>query len=425
MTRACSHVRCPVVRMKHYRIQGITFFRFPHNLDIRQKWIKAMERGEEWNPDAYDFVDSTHFTDEDFDEMHNLKPQAIPTIFGRITNVRTVLYYPIEPRPAATADDNETLNKVNHVTTEIVYPSENRTTSTADDKGAPDKVNHVTTEIVHPSENRTTSTADDKEALDKCHDYAAACPQILKHKLEIANNKVAGLRRKLRSSKGIQVYYKRKAVSLKKDLKEKNKLIKELKTQLEQFKDFPMHLFTKPSRSSTYSNEQMSFALTLHSHSPKAYDYLATLLNLPATRTLRRRRAKNDVCPVSVNDDASVSTNNGSSLSTNNGSSVSTNNGSSVSTNNGSSVSTNDGSSTSVNDGSSVSVNHGSPLIINDVFSLLTNDGSPVLTNVTPVLTNDGSPRLINYGSLVFTNDGSLLLNNDGTPVLSIDGLHF
>ncbi|KAI8773221.1 THAP domain-containing protein 6 [Biomphalaria glabrata] len=374
--------------MKHYRIQGITFFRFPHNLDIRQKWIKAMERGEEWNPDAYDFVDSTHFTDEDFDEMHNLKPQAIPTIFGRITNVRTVLYYPIEPRPAATADDNETLNKVNHVTTEIVYPSENRTTSTADDKGAPDKVNHVTTEIVHPSENRTTSTADDKEALDKCHDYAAACPQILKHKLEIANNKVAGLRRKLRSSKGIQVYYKRKAVSLKKDLKEKNKLIKELKTQLEQFKDFPMHLFTKPSRSST-------------------------------------RRAKNDVCPVSVNDDASVSTNNGSSLSTNNGSSVSTNNGSSVSTNNGSSVSTNDGSSTSVNDGSSVSVNHGSPLIINDVFSLLTNDGSPVLTNVTPVLTNDGSPRLINYGSLVFTNDGSLLLNNDGTPVLSIDGLHF
>ncbi|KAK6979038.1 hypothetical protein BgiMline_019994, partial [Biomphalaria glabrata] len=47
-----------------------------------------MERGEGWNPDAHDVVDSTHFTAEDFDESRNLKPMAVPTIFDMHENVK-------------------------------------------------------------------------------------------------------------------------------------------------------------------------------------------------------------------------------------------------------------------------------------------------------------------------------------------------
>ncbi|KAK0056128.1 hypothetical protein Bpfe_014529 [Biomphalaria pfeifferi] len=47
-----------------------------------------MERGEGWNPDAHDVVDSTHFTAEDFDESRKLKPMAVPTIFDMHENVK-------------------------------------------------------------------------------------------------------------------------------------------------------------------------------------------------------------------------------------------------------------------------------------------------------------------------------------------------
>ncbi|KAK0040514.1 hypothetical protein Bpfe_009101, partial [Biomphalaria pfeifferi] len=53
--------------------------------------VEAMKRGKGWTPDVYDFVDSTHFIDANFDDiMKNLKPSAIPTIFQVILNVENV-----------------------------------------------------------------------------------------------------------------------------------------------------------------------------------------------------------------------------------------------------------------------------------------------------------------------------------------------
>ncbi|XP_055865064.1 uncharacterized protein LOC129922529 [Biomphalaria glabrata] len=61
--------------------------------------VKAMKRGKGWTPDVYDFVDSTHFIDANFDDiMKNLKPSAIPTIFQnvqKISQLRSLKCWPV------------------------------------------------------------------------------------------------------------------------------------------------------------------------------------------------------------------------------------------------------------------------------------------------------------------------------------------
>ncbi|KAK6968348.1 DNA transposase THAP9 [Biomphalaria glabrata] len=52
-----------------------------------------------------------------------------------------------------------------------------------------------------------------------------------------------------------------------------------------------------PIGDATYTDEQISSATTLHFYGTKAYEYLSTKLNLPSTRTLRRRLCQIDGSP--------------------------------------------------------------------------------------------------------------------------------
>jgi hypothetical protein len=50
--------------------------------------------------------------------------------------------------------------------------------------------------------------------------------------------------------------------------------------------DIPVDLFRKPTDG--YTDDQKTFALTLHLYSPKAYEFLRSQLPLPSSRSIRR-----------------------------------------------------------------------------------------------------------------------------------------
>nr|KAI8726264.1 short transient receptor potential channel 3-like [Biomphalaria glabrata] len=88
--------------------------------------VEAMKRGKGWTPDGYDFVDSTHFIDANFDDiMKNLKPSAIPTIFQVILNVENVnfrlLYLSLHLFEEPTGNANYTDEKISFTITLHFY----------------------------------------------------------------------------------------------------------------------------------------------------------------------------------------------------------------------------------------------------------------------------------------------------------------
>ncbi|KAG5851836.1 hypothetical protein ANANG_G00056050 [Anguilla anguilla] len=72
------------------------------------------------------------------------------------------------------------------------------------------------------------------------------------------------------------------------DLRGKNLINEELKERLNFYSDLPIDLLSKQSHE--YTKDQREFALTLHLHGPKAYNYLREALhfNLPHPQTLQR-----------------------------------------------------------------------------------------------------------------------------------------
>lgn len=58
-------------------------YRFPSNVDIFNKWIRAIRRAD-WSPSPYSKVCSAHFTPDCFRTINDrkyLKESAVPTIF--------------------------------------------------------------------------------------------------------------------------------------------------------------------------------------------------------------------------------------------------------------------------------------------------------------------------------------------------------
>ncbi|KAK0062044.1 THAP domain-containing protein 4-like isoform X2, partial [Biomphalaria pfeifferi] len=106
-----------------------------------------------------------------------------------------------------------------------------------------------------------TATCSDHDvvALIEHHNYSNTSPRNLKHKFDCAEDNVLTLSKQLK------------------------------KCKIEIYKELPLHLLSKPEGSIQYSDEQISFALTLHYYGPKTYEYLVTKFHLPSTRTLRRR----------------------------------------------------------------------------------------------------------------------------------------
>lgn len=150
-----------------------------------------------------------------------------------------------------------------------------------------------------------------------CQDHSYALPSSptgLKARLSGALARVESLERELRNVKGRERRAKNTVHGLLRHLKRKNLMNEELKEKLDSYSgkirpdgrltglpgcespntsarwisDIPMHLLSKQGHD--YTKDQREFALTLHVHGPKVYNYLRDTLNLhlPHPHTLQR-----------------------------------------------------------------------------------------------------------------------------------------
>ncbi|XP_058838199.1 zinc finger protein 354B-like [Topomyia yanbarensis] len=106
----------------------ISTFKFPDDPELRNRWIRAVKRGDNWKPGTTASVCINHFQPEDilkYGKPAKLKPNAVPTIFGlELNKIRT----PIKRgRPRTTVVDPRTtkLDCAEHITEEYVAPVRN------------------------------------------------------------------------------------------------------------------------------------------------------------------------------------------------------------------------------------------------------------------------------------------------------------
>ncbi|XP_053097893.1 DNA transposase THAP9 [Pangasianodon hypophthalmus] len=119
------------------------------------------------------------------------------------------------------------------------------------------------------------------------HSYALpASPTGLKTRFCEALARVESLEHELRNVKDWERRAKKTARDLLEDLKGKNLINEDLKERLSFYSDLPVVLL----QGHEYTKEQREFALTLHLHGPKAYNYLRKSLHLglPHPHTLQR-----------------------------------------------------------------------------------------------------------------------------------------
>lgn len=130
------------------------------------------------------------------------------------------------------------------------------------------------------------------------HVYALpASPTGLKDRLSEALKRVQSLERELRNVKDRERRAKRTMHDLLEDLKGKSLINEDLKERLSFYSDLLLDLLSKQSHE--YTKEQREFALTLHLHGPKAYNYLRKSLHLglPHPHTLQRWMSSVDANP--------------------------------------------------------------------------------------------------------------------------------
>ncbi|RVE64489.1 hypothetical protein OJAV_G00126390 [Oryzias javanicus] len=130
------------------------------------------------------------------------------------------------------------------------------------------------------------------------HSYALSnSPNKVKARLQEALARVESLEREKLNAKVRERRAKKTVKSLLLDLKKMTLINDELKEKLEFYSDLQIDLFSKQGHE--YTKDQREFALTLHLHGPKAYNYLRDSLHLPLPHphTLQRWMQSVDAKP--------------------------------------------------------------------------------------------------------------------------------
>ncbi|CAN9499467.1 unnamed protein product [Ophioblennius macclurei] len=258
MPHSCSAWNCTNRFCVQTRSNGITFHRFPKKEDLRKRWLTALRR-DGFTPGSSSMLCSEHFRPEDFDRTGQ-------TVRLRLGAVPSVFTYPDHlPKLAA--------------------PRTSRTS-----KKALEPLSLDCPQPVRETEPSPVPNVDHSYALPSSHDD-------LKARLKEALDRVESLERENRNAKDRERRAKNTVSSLLEDLKVKNIINEELKEQLDIYADFPVHLLSKKSHN--YTQDQRDFAITLHLHGPKAYNYLRETLNinLPHPHTLQRWMSPADAQP--------------------------------------------------------------------------------------------------------------------------------
>ncbi|XP_034030808.1 THAP domain-containing protein 6-like [Thalassophryne amazonica] len=272
----------------------ITFHRFPKEEEKKKQWAVAVHRRDEkgglWMPSHHNVLCSVHFTERDFDrtgQTTRLRENAVPSVFNFLKRRRA-------------KRSKRSTNK--RFGTQSGEDSVQSSRSAGPDKKALSPVNkgkqmkQKTSKQVAPEpeedvDRSSRSACPDENvlsAVNKDHSYQLPDPQDLKARLDEANAEREKLEKALQNAKSREQKTYERFQSVVQKLKEKNMLTKELQSKLKAYSDIPADLFMRPT--SSYSEEQRAFAVTLHLYSSKAYEFLRNdvKLPLPDTRTLSR-----------------------------------------------------------------------------------------------------------------------------------------
>ncbi|XP_072554127.1 THAP domain-containing protein 6-like [Paramormyrops kingsleyae] len=222
----CAAYGCCNHRCLETRTRGITFHLFPKSRERRRKWEVALRR------DGFAATDRTlicseHFKTEDFDRT------------GQTVRIKDGVVPSIFSFPA-------------YLQRSVAIRS-----------------------------TTTSRQLEDNLPMDLMPDaIKAKLQQALVRQRKLQREKSNALRREKRAKNNMQ--------ALLEELKEKNLINEELKDRLECYSDLPVHLLSR--QGVEYTKAQRDFALTLHLHGPKAYNYLRETLHihLPHPSSMQR-----------------------------------------------------------------------------------------------------------------------------------------
>ncbi|XP_061528062.1 THAP domain-containing protein 6 isoform X1 [Phycodurus eques] len=255
MPDSCAAWGCTNRRTVQSKSQGITFHRFPKENDLRRQWeVAARRRG--FSATKSSVLCSEHFKPEDIDatgQTVRIREGAKPSVFSFQSPLQKPLF--------------------------------TRTTQTS--KKAQESLTSGTSRNVRQTEPPPPPPSPPPPDVDHCYALPAS-PADLKARLMDALARVESLERELRNMKDRERRAKNTVFGLLEDLRGKNLINEELKDKLDSYSDLPVHLLSK--QGNDYTKDQREFALTLHLHGPKVYNYLRKSLHLqlPHPHTLQR-----------------------------------------------------------------------------------------------------------------------------------------
>nr|XP_057927363.1 THAP domain-containing protein 6-like isoform X1 [Doryrhamphus excisus] len=264
MPDSCAAWGCTNRRTAQSKSQGITFHRFPKEKELRRQWeVAARKKG--FSATKSSVLCSEHFKPEDIDttgQTVRLREGAKPSVFS---------FRPPHRKQVFT-----------------------RTTQTS--KKAQESLNAESECSLNLQQTVPPSPPPPNPVVDHCYALPAS-PASLKARLTEALARVESLERKLRNVKDRERRAKNTVFGLLEDLRGKNLINEELQEKLHSYSDLPVHLLSK--KGSDYTKDQREFALTLHLHGPKAYNYLRKSLHLqlPHPHTLQRWMNSLDATP--------------------------------------------------------------------------------------------------------------------------------
>lgn len=251
MVQSCIAWNCKHRRSHETKSLGITFHKFPKAKDVRKQWEAALLK-KDFTASRSSMLCSRHFREEDIDrtgQTVRIRDGAIPSVFDFPAHLQKLA----KKRALALKKKQES----------------------------------KPLDLSQPVKQTQAPPSQVQSSLD--HSYGlSTSPADLKVRLNGALARVAILERELRNAKNRERRAKDLVCSLVEDLKKKTLMNEELKEKLDLYADFPVHLL--PRYSHEYTKDQREFALTLHRHGPKAYDFLrkSLHLNLPHPHTLQR-----------------------------------------------------------------------------------------------------------------------------------------
>ncbi|XP_051933765.1 THAP domain-containing protein 6-like isoform X3 [Hippocampus zosterae] len=265
MPEYCVAHGCKNERNAEVKARKITFHKFPKEKHKRRQWEVALRR-KNFVASDHSVLCSVHFNPEDFDrtgQTVRLRAGAIPSVFTLPAHL---------PKQASKRTKECLELESMDVSQAVLKPDPEPIVARMTDGDS-----RINDEMKNDSQSHTTD-----------HSYTLPPACLLKKRLDEALARVESLERDSRNAKIRESRAKQTVRCLIDELKEKDLINIELQDRLDFYSGLKLDLLEKKGHE--YSKDQREFALTLHLHGPKVYDYLRDTLQLPLphSKTLQK-----------------------------------------------------------------------------------------------------------------------------------------